>query len=1475
MLLLVVLVFLLSLSTVQTALAKHLTDYVNNSYGSDIQIEKVDISSLGKIKLVHVLIKDHHGDSLIYIENARTSVSHIPSLFKNKFVLGLTSLENGFLNMKTYKDEKTNNLTVFSQLFDDGKETKGAEFNLTSPKIKLENINYVLFDQNKGIAPIVYYYGISGDLNDFAIKGSEVKAQIRSVSIDKNHLLKILDFNSDFKYTDMQMEFWHTNLTSENSFIDADIVMTYGEHDLADFNERVKINAIFKKSSMALVDLNQIYSEFGTKDIIYFSSQFVGTINDFLVNDLDLRTERKSVLKGDFVFKDIMDTEEYFIDGNIEKLSSSYLNLRILLPRLIGKNLPESFSEVGTFEVSGNIALSKNTINLNIDSNSGLGKLSTDLYLTDYQVIDKAKYKGTVVLQDFRLGTYLKDPRVGRTSLQGKFDGQGFSLNSVNTSIIGSISKHEYMGYTYQHIDVNGVLRNLNFQGELVVNDPNVQMNFSGLADLSKKIYHFDFQADVAYIDLKPLHLFEKYEKSIVKGKVNINLTGNTIETLDGEINFQEASFSNENDDYFFKDFHILAEIGDTVRTISVNSPDIIEGRIIGNFKYGDLLNITKNSLGSLYANYKRVKVAPGQYLDVYFNIYNKILEIYNPELELGSNTFIRGKINSDDDDINLLLKSSHARVYTNEFDNVKLQINSKSPLYNAILSIDNIRTKYYEASNFNLVNVTLNDTLFMHTDFMGGKEKTEKYDLSIYHTINKSGHSVVGFKKSEIVYKDNVWFINELDDSLNKLVFDKDFKNFAIDKISVDSQGQNIGISGAMSGITQNIDLEFKNVELNAISPPIDSLRLDGKLNGKVSLQKKNEKYIPIADLSINYFSINGDFYGDFSMVAEGNENLSNYAFDAALVNGDLIAAEIKGNVDFEQKTPTILASVQLNKFKLNAFSPLGGIVLSNLRGIASGSVNVFGNLYNPVFDGEILLHDAGLKVPYLNVDYDFADYSKILLYDQTFDFQSIDITDTEMGTKGLVGGKIKHENFEKWFMDIFISSENLLVLNTEEYEDALYYGTGVIKGETTIYGPVDNLFVDVQATTNKGTQFIIPLSDVSSVGQSNLIHFVNPFEEELEDEYKKLVLMQQMKGLNLSFNLNVTKDAMAEVVIDKETGSILRGRGDGNLRLGIDMNGKFEMYGELLIDSGEYLFKSIVSKNFLVQQGGTIIWNGDPMDASINITAIHKTKANPAVILDELSSSRKIDVNLITQISGTLSEALLDFDIEIPQASSMVASELEFKLSSPDDKLTQFFSLLATGSFLNTDSRKGEFSGSSVVAGTMAEQASAILTNVLGTETDNFEIGLDYEVAAQNKVENVNTDDQLGIMVSGRIGNKVIVNGKVGVPVGPNTQSSVVGEVEVMLPLNEAETFMGKVYNRQNEIQFDIIDSEGYTQGAGISYRFDFANAREFSEKVGLRKTVEEKLMTKEQKDSIRSAQKLLKKKESEEKKKMKNLQ
>ena len=58
---------------------------------------------------------------------------------------------------------------------------------------------------------------------------------------------------------------------------------------------------------------------------------------------------------------------------------------------------------------------------------------------------------------------------------------------------------------------------------------------------------------------------------------------------------------------------------------------------------------------------------------------------------------------------------------------------------------------------------------------------------------------------------------------------------------------------------------------------------------------------------------------------------------------------------------------------------------------------------------------------------------------------------------------------------------------------------------------------------------------------------------------------------------------------------------------------------------------------------------------------------------------------------------------------------------------------------------------------------------------------------------------------------------------PVGAQTQSSVVGEVKVEVLLNKAGNFRGVIFNRQNEIQYST-EEEGYTQGVGLSYQVNF---------------------------------------------------
>ena len=91
-------------------------------------------------------------------------------------------------------------------------------------------------------------------------------------------------------------------------------------------------------------------------------------------------------------------------------------------------------------------------------------------------------------------------------------------------------------------------------------------------------------------------------------------------------------------------------------------------------------------------------------------------------------------------------------------------------------------------------------------------------------------------------------------------------------------------------------------------------------------------------------------------------------------------------------------------------------------------------------------------------------------------------------------------------------------------------------------------------------------------------------------------------------------------------------------------------------------------------------------------------------------------------------------------------------------------------------------------------------------------------------------------------------------GVPVGAQTQSSVVGEVKVEVLLNDTGNFRSVIFNRQNEIQYSAQE-EGYTQGIGLSYQVNFNSLSDLLKKIGLKKKTKEKKTVIQKKDSISS--------------------
>ncbi len=1430
-----------SIPAVQTSVARKVTDSLNEKYGTDINVERVRIKYNGNALLKEVYIADHREDTLIYAQTVETSILSLQQLLNNRLNLGDVAISDGTVNVRKYKGEENDNLYIFSQKFNTGNNS-GTPFKLSSSEVELENMKFRFVDENRDDHNLVDFTNLNLVATDFKLDDVEVTAQIESLRLDAARDYHLRGLEADFKYNPDEIVLKEMTLETENSIIKGDLKLDTRDEGFSDFNNLVEITANIKESSISTTDLRAFYSEFGSGYDLALSGNLTGTLNDFKVQNLNLSGIESSRVIGNVHFERLLsDGDTFRIDGDYQTLQTSYLDLTRFLPNVLGNSLPPELVRLGVADLQGKLIVTENTVNANAAIQTDLGFLETDIDFRNFKNIDQASYTGSLRGQQFNLGRLFKDPKLQTATFNVTVDGSGLEAETVNTSIEGVISRLRYNGYTYQSINVSGNLKNPVFDGKLTVDDPNAQFTFDGLIDVSEEIHTYDFTADITRVDLGKLN-FLKDSSAVLKGNVAMDMRGTNIDDTGGTILFTNASFENANDLYEFQDFLITSGFRRGIRTITINSPDIISGQVSGQFKIGDVKALFRNAIGSLYTNYEPTKITTAQFMDFDIKIYSKIVEILVPDVELEPDTFVRGSVVSDDSEFKLTFRSPRIKAFGVLAESVNVRVDNKNPLFNTFIEADSIGTGMYGVSDFNLINVTLKDTLFIRSEFKGGPQKQDEFDLSFYHTINEDNNSVVGFKRSSLKFKNNDWLLNAFDNNENKIIFDNNFKDLDIRELILSHDEERITLSGQIQDTTyKDIKTNFEQVRLSHITPYIDSLDLKGLVNGNLDILQKDGVYLPSSTIDISNFTINDILMGDLDLSISGNESLTNYKINTTLTNDDIQSLSAIGTIDVGTSNPSIDLDVQLRRLKLEPFSPLGGDVISKIRGLASGRATVTGDYRNPDVDGELLLRNAGLAIPYLNTNYDFTGTARVTLNDQNFRFNEVALTDTKYKTKGTLSGTISHQYFKEWELDLGIETDRLLVLDTEQEDFALYYGTGFMSGEATLRGPTDELVIDVTATTERGTVFKIPLDDTESFGDSSNIYFLSPEEKESRLKGEELII-EDIKGLELNFDLEVTRDAEVEIVVDEVNGSTLKGRGAGYLLIQINTNGKFNMFGDFTPYEGTYNFRysGVVQKQFDILPEGKISWDGNPTEALLDISAVYQTQANPSILLENPSINRKIPVNVIINLDGELMQPEITFDFEFPNTSSIVTSELAYRLDNRATRELQAFSLVTQGSFFSQNGIDAQ----SAAYGNLIETASGIFNDLLSDEDGKFNVGLDY-VQADNRPD-LQTSGRFGFTLSTQISNRVIINGKVGVPVGGISEQAVVGDVEVNFLLNEDGTLRASIFNRQTDIQFVARNNEGYTQGAGLSYSVDFNTFKELIRKIfkGKMREVEEEI-------------------------------
>ena len=99
------------------------------------------------------------------------------------------------------------------------------------------------------------------------------------------------------------------------------------------------------------------------------------------------------------------------------------------------------------------------------------------------------------------------------------------------------------------------------------------------------------------------------------------------------------------------------------------------------------------------------------------------------------------------------------------------------------------------------------------------------------------------------------------------------------------------------------------------------------------------------------------------------------------------------------------------------------------------------------------------------------------------------------------------------------------------------------------------------------------------------------------------------------MELEVEITPDAVVQLIFDPKVGDIIETSGRGDLRIMLDQSSGFRMFGDVELQKGDYLFtlQNVINKRFQIEPGGKINFNGSPTNATIDLNAIYTTRTAP----------------------------------------------------------------------------------------------------------------------------------------------------------------------------------------------------------------------------------------------------------------------
>ncbi len=315
-------------------------------------------------------------------------------------------------------------------------------------------------------------------------------------------------------------------------------------------------------------------------------------------------------------------------------------------------------------------------------------------------------------------------------------------------------------------------------------------------------------------------------------------------------------------------------------------------------------------------------------------------------------------------------------------------------------------------------------------------------------------------------------------------------------------------------------------------------------------------------------------------------------------------------------------------------------------------------------------------MKTPYLIND-------RVTVEKSVINVEGLVLKDTLNGTGTIgKGGKVDLNNLSNPTIDVTLVTNNLMALNTAFKDNHMYYGTAYASGDFSFSGPIDNININIDASTEAGTVFNIPLNTSATVGDYEFIKFVSH-----SDTAKVVAKPRAFNGVTLNFNLRA--DEKTTVIITTDYGKLTGTGQTRNLNLKINSLGDFDMFGDFNITSGKFEFtaKNFISKNFTVKPGGYIHWTGNPSNAEINLNALYEVRTDISnLYIAAGTTSPKGKSQVLVQAELVITKSLIhpniEFDFNFPTEPS-IKDDLATYLNDINNRNQQALSIIVRRNF------------------------------------------------------------------------------------------------------------------------------------------------------------------------------------------------